>query len=413
MIILLQKQLKEEIMTGGRPLAPLHVTDNAREQLQIMANSRTLPYALVRRAQIVLMSADGLNNKTIAEKVGLSGRMVGIWRQRFIDQGLMGLYDEPKPGGPRSISDEQVARLIQQTLELKPPNATHWSCRSIAKQTNISKSTVQRIWSTFGIQPHRQKHFTLSTDPFFVEKVRDIVGLYLNPPDKAMVLCVDEKSQIQALDRSQPVLPMGLGYLQGITHQYQRHGTLTLFAALDLATGEVIAQCKKRHRHQEFLQFLNYIEANVPKALDIHLVVDNYATHKHRKVKNWLAARPRYHVHYTPTYSSWLNQVEIWFNIITQKAIRRGSFRSVKQLIEKIDQFVKNYNSKSNPFTWTATADSILDKLKKLMKVIHGTQHYIPMNNFNLFFCFANMIEYGTCDSHRAVSAAGATHPNG
>ncbi|MGD2024076.1 MAG: IS630 family transposase [Desulfobacterales bacterium] len=362
-------------MTGGRPLAPLHVTDNAREQLQIMANSRTLPYALVRRAQIVLMSADGLNNKTIAEKVGLSGRMVGIWRQRFIDQGLMGLYDEPKPGGPRSISDEQVARLIQQTLELKPPNATHWSCRSIAKQTNISKSTVQRIWSTFGIQPHRQKHFTLSTDPFFVEKVRDIVGLYLNPPDKAMVLCVDEKSQIQALDRSQPVLPMGLGYLQGITHQYQRHGTLTLFAALDLATGEVIAQCKKRHRHQEFLQFLNYIEANVPKALDIHLVVDNYATHKHRKVKNWLAARPRYHVHYTPTYSSWLNQVEIWFNIITQKAIRRGSFRSVKQLIEKIDQFVKNYNSKSNPFTWTATADSILDKLKKLMKVIHGTQH--------------------------------------
>lgn len=362
-------------MTGGRPLAPLHVTDNAREQLQIMANSRTLPYALVRRAQIILMSADGLNNKTIAEKVGLSGRMVGIWRQRFIDQGLMGLYDEPKPGGPRSISDEQVARLIQQTLELKPPNATHWSCRSIAKQTNISKSTVQRIWSTFGIQPHRQKHFTLSTDPFFVEKVRDIVGLYLNPPDKAMVLCVDEKSQIQALDRSQPVLPMGLGYLQGITHQYQRHGTLTLFAALDLATGEVIAQCKKRHRHQEFLQFLNYIEANVPKALDIHLVVDNYATHKHRKVKNWLAARPRYHVHYTPTYSSWLNQVEIWFNIITQKAIRRGSFRSVKQLIEKIDQFVKNYNSKSNPFTWTATADSILDKLKKLMKVIHGTQH--------------------------------------
>ena len=362
-------------MTGGRPLAPLQVTDNAREQLQIMANSRTLPYALVRRAQIILMSADGLNNKTIAEKVGLSGRMVGIWRQRFIDQGLMGLYDEPKPGGPRSISDEQVARLIQQTLKQKPPNANHWSCRSIAKQTQISKSTVQRIWSTFGIQPHRQKHFTLSTDPFFVEKVRDIVGLYLNPPDKAMVLCVDEKSQIQALDRSQPVLPMGLGYLEGITHQYQRHGTLTLFAALDLATGEVITQCKKRHRHQEFLQFLNHIEANVPKTLDIHLVVDNYATHKHRKVKTWLAARPRYHVHYTPTYSSWLNQVEIWFNIITQKAIRRGSFRSVKQLIEKIDQFVKNYNSKSNPFTWTATADSILNKLKKLLKVIHGTQH--------------------------------------
>ena len=362
-------------MTIGRPLAPLHLTDKTREQLKIMANSRTLPHAFVRRAQIILMSADGLNNQTIATKVGLSGRMVGIWRQRFIDQGLMGLYDEAKPGGPRSISDEQVARLIQQTLKQKPPNATHWSCRSIAKQTKISKSTVQRIWSTFGIQPHRQKHFTLSTDPFFVEKVRDIVGLYLNPPDKAMVLCVDEKSQIQALDRAQPVLPMGLGYLEGITHQYQRHGTLTLFAALDLATGEVITQCKKRHRHQEFLQFLNHIEDNVPKTLDIHLVVDNYATHKHRKVKNWLAARPRYHVHYTPTYSSWLNQVEIWFNIITQKAIRRGSFSSVKQLTEKIDQFVKNYNAKSNPFTWTATADSILDKLKKLLKVIHGTQH--------------------------------------
>ena len=362
-------------MTYGRPLAPLDLTDNTREQLKIMANSRTLPFAFVRRAQIILMSADGLNNQRIAEKVGLSGRMVGIWRQRFIKQGLMGLYDEPKPGGPRSISDEQVARLIKQTLKQKPSNATHWSCRSIAKHVNISKSTVQRIWSTLGIQPHRQKHFTLSTDPFFVEKVRDIVGLYLNPPDKALVLCVDEKSQIQALDRSQPVLPMGLGYLEGITHQYQRHGTLTLFAALDLATGAVITQCTKRHRHQEFLQFLNHIEANVPKALDIHLVVDNYATHKHRKVKNWLAARPRYHVHYTPTYSSWLNQVEIWFNIITQKAIRRGSFCSVKKLIEKIEQFVKNYNAKSKPFTWTATADSIMHKLKRLLNVIHGTQH--------------------------------------
>ena len=358
---------------GGRPLAPLNVTDQAREQLQIMANSRTLPYAVVRRAQIILMSSDGLSNITIAKKVGLSGRMVGIWRQRFIHQGLMGLYDEPKPGAPRSISDDQVSNLIQQTLNKKPPNGTHWTCRSIAKETGISKSTVQRIWSTFGIQPHRQKHFTLSTDPFFVEKVRDIVGLYLNPPDKAMVLCVDEKSQVQALDRTQPVLPMGLGYAEGITHQYKRHGTLTLFAALNLATGKVITKCKKRHRHQEFLQFLTHIDSNVPEDLDIHLVVDNYATHKHRKVKNWLAARPRYHIHYTPTYSSWLNQVEIWFNIVTQKAIRRGSFRSVKQLTEKIDQFVKNYNSESQPFTWTATADSIIAKLKRLLKVINGT----------------------------------------
>lgn len=362
-------------MAVGRPLSLLELSDQTKEQLKLMANSRTLPYGVVRRARIVLLAAQGLNNTKIANQVGLSGRMVGIWRQRFIDQGLMGLYDEPRPGGPRSISDQQVAELIEQTLKKKPKNATHWTCRSIAKETNMSKSTVQRIWDTFGIQPHRQKHFTLSTDPLFVDKVRDIVGLYLNPPDKAMVLCVDGKSQIQALDRTQPVLPMGLGYLEGITHQYKRHGTLTLFAALDLATGEVITQCKKRHRHQEFLKFLNPMDANVPAKLDIHLVVDNYATHKHQKVRNWLAARPRYHVHYTPTYSSWLNQVEIWFNIITQKAIRRGSFRSVKQLTEKINGFVRNYNQKSTPFMWTATADSIFNKIKQLLKVIPGTQH--------------------------------------
>jgi putative transposase len=362
-------------MPGGRPIAPLQLSGEVKNQLEIIANSRTLPYAQVRRAQIILMSAQGLTNTVIAKRVGLSIRMVGIWRQRFIDQGLMGLYDQPRPGAPRSISDEQVAELIKKTLKKKPKGATHWTCRSIAKETDLSKSTVQRIWSAFNLQPHRQKHFTLSTDPYFVEKVRDIVGLYLNPPDKAMVLCVDEKSQIQALDRRQPVLPIGLGYVEGITHQYVRHGTLTLFAALDLATGEVIAQCKKRHRHQEFLQFLKHIEANVPKKLDIHLVVDNYGTHKHAKVRNWLAARPRYHVHYTPTYSSWLNQIEIWFNIITQKAIRRGSFRSTKQLRDKIDQFVKDYNSKSKPFMWTATADSILAKVKRVLESISGTQH--------------------------------------
>ena len=362
-------------MPGGRPLPPLELSGEVIKQLETMANSRSLPYAQVRRAQIILMSAQGITNTVIAQKVGLSIRMVGIWRQRFIDQGLMGLYDQPKPGAPRSISDEQVAQLIKKTLKKKPKGSTHWSCRSIAKETNLSKSTVQRIWNAFNIQPHRQKHFTLSTDPYFVEKVRDIVGLYLNPPDKAMVLCVDEKSQIQALDRTQPVLPMGLGYVEGITHQYQRHGTLSLFAALDLATGEIIAQCKKRHRHQEFLQFLKHIEANVPKKLEIHLVVDNYATHKHAKIRNWLAARPRYHIHYTPTYSSWLNQVETWFNIITQKAIRRGSFRSTKQLREKIDQFVKNYNKKTRPFIWTATADSILAKVKRVLEVISGTQH--------------------------------------
>ena len=361
-------------MAIGRPKPQLQLSTEVKKQLETIANSRSLPYAQVRRAQIILLSAQGLTNTAIAKKVGLSNAMVGMWRQRFIDQGLMGLYDQPRPGAPRTISDEQVAQLIQKTLNKKPKGATHWTCRSIAKETNLSKSTVQRIWSAFNLQPHRQKHFTLSTDPYFVEKVRDIVGLYLNPPDKAMVLCVDEKSQIQALERSQPVLPMGLGYVEGVSHQYMRHGTLTLFAALDLATGNVITQCKKRHRHQEFLQFLKHIESNVPEELDIHLVVDNYATHKHAKVRHWLAARPRYHVHYTPTYSSWLNQVEIWFNIITQKAIRRGSFRSTKQLREKIDRFVKDYNSDSQPFIWTATADSILEKLKKLFATISGTK---------------------------------------
>ena len=362
-------------MPLGRPKAPLLLSDEVKKQLETMANSRSLPYSQVRRAQIILMSAQGLTNTKIAQKVDLSISMVGTWRKRFISQGLMGLYDQPKAGAPRTISDEQVANLIQNTLNKKPKGATHWTCRSIAKENNLSKSTVQRIWAAFNMQPHRQKHFTLSTDPYFVEKVRDIVGLYLNPPDKAMVLCVDEKSQIQALDRRQPVLPMGLGYVEGVTHQYKRHGTLTLFAALDLATGEVLTQCKKRHRHQEFLQFLKYIETNVPKKLDVHLVVDNYATHKHAKVRNWLAARPRYHVHYTPTYSSWLNQVEIWFNIITQKAIRRGSFGSTKQLREKINEFVKNYNSKSKPFMWSATAESILAKINRLFKTISGTQH--------------------------------------
>jgi putative transposase len=362
-------------MPPGRPKKPLKLSDEVKNQLESMANSRSLPYAHVRRAQIILLSAQGQTNTQIAPQVGLSISMVGLWRKRFIDQGLMGLYDQPKPGAPRKIGDDQVAQLIQKTLNKKPKSATHWTCRSIAKQTQLSKSTVQRIWRAFNLQPHRQKHFTLSTDPYFVEKVRDIVGLYLNPPDKAMVLCVDEKSQIQALDRTQPVLPMGLGYLEGVTHQYVRHGTTTLFAALDLATGKVIAQCKKRHRHQEFLQFLKHIDAQVPRQLDIHLVVDNYATHKHTKTRNWLAARPRYHIHYTPTYSSWLNQVEIWFNIITQKAIRRGTFRSIKQLTDKIDQFVKDYNSDSQPFSWTATADSILAKMKRIMQHISGTKH--------------------------------------
>ena len=298
-----------------------------------------------------------------------------MWRKRFAEQGLAGLYDEPRPGGPRSISDEQVARLVRKTLKSKPKGATQWTCRSIAAETKLSKSTVHRVWRAFALQPHRQKHFKLSTDPFFVEKVRDIVGLYLDPPDHAIVLCVDEKSQIQALDRTQPVLPMGMGYVEGISHDYVRHGTATLYAALDVASGKVLTHCTRRHRHQEFLQFLGQIERSVPSNLDVHLVVDNYATHKHQRVRRWLAARPRFHLHYTPTYSSWLNQVEIWFNLITQQAIRRGTFRSVRNLVQNIDRFVTKYNAQSTPFAWTATADSILVKVNRICEVIHGTQH--------------------------------------
>jgi len=362
-------------MPRGRPRKAIVISKEERQQIQALADSYSMPHGLVRRAKLVLLSADGQSNKAIAKKLGLSTSSVVKWRRRFIEQGIQGLHDELRPGRPRSISDEEVASMLNKTINTKPKSRTHWSCRSIADETGISKSTVNRVWNAFSIAPHRQRHFKLSTDPFFVEKVRDIVGLYLNPPDNAMVLCVDEKSQIQALDRTQPMLPMGLGYVEGVTHNYVRHGTTTLFAALDIATGQVITQCKKRHRHQEFLQFLRHLDANVPPDLDLHIIVDNYSTHKHKKVKLWLAKRPRYHIHYTPTYSSWLNQVEIWFNVITQQAIRRGTFRSVQELVKKIDDFVQNYNSHPKPFIWTATADSILDKIRRLCEYISGTRH--------------------------------------
>jgi len=362
-------------MRTGRPKKPVDLSNEESEQLKSFASSRSLPHALVTRARIVLLAGGGLTNKAIGRKVGLSAWTVGKWRARYLTHGLQGLYDEWRPGRPRTISDEKVAALIRKTLRTKPKNATHWSVRSMAQDTKLSKSTVQRIWRAFALQPHRQRHFKLSNDPFFVEKVRDIVGLYLNPPDKAMVLCVDEKSQIQALDRTQPLLPLGIGYAEGVTHDYVRHGTTTLFAALDIATGRVLAQCKRRHRHQEYLQFLRHIDGNVPKDLDIHVVVDNYSTHKHPKVKRWFAGRPRYHVHYTPTYSSWLNQVEIWFHLISRRTIRRGTFRSVKRLVDRIDRFVTNYNAKTRPFVWTATADSILEKIRRLCERISGTRH--------------------------------------
>ena len=359
----------------SRPNIVISVTDEERKYLESIARSRSLPHSLVTRAKIVLYSVDGLGSGEIATRCDVTAPTISLWRRRFRESGLAGLHTEFRSGRPRSIEDDQVAELINRVLQEKPKGATHWSVRGVSQETGISKSQVQRYFSLFGLQPHRSKSFKLSTDPFFVDKVRDIVGLYLNPPDNALVLCVDEKSQIQALDRTQPVLPMGLGYVEGVTHDYVRHGTTTLFAALDVATGEVIGQCKRRHRHQEFLSFLRHIDRNVPEDLDVHLIVDNYSTHKSPKVKQWLVRRPRYHIHFTPTYASWLNQVERWFALITQQAIRRGSFKNVRDLTTKINQYVEHNNEQASPFVWTATADSILQKIARLSKAISGTGH--------------------------------------
>jgi putative transposase len=362
-------------MSMGRPLPALKLTAEEREQLDGFAASRSLPHALVARARLVLWSAEGMANQVIAARLHWSKATIGKWRQRFLDHRLAGIYDELRPGRPRSVSDEQIALLLRRTLKQKPPTGTHWTVRLAAEANGLSKSSVHRVFQLLAVQPHRSKSFKLSNDPFFVEKVRDVVGLYLNPPDHAIVLSVDEKSQIQALNRTQPVLPLGLGYVEGVTHDYVRNGTTTLFAALDIASGAVLTDCKPRHRHQEFLGFLKRIDEAVPAALDVHLILDNYATHKHAKVRSWLAARPRFHLHFTPTYSSWLNQVERWFGLITQQAIRRGSFRSVKELIAKINHFVQHYNRHSKPFAWTATADSIFAKLSRLCSRISGTGH--------------------------------------
>jgi len=359
----------------ARPNSTVVLTREERLQLESIARSRSMPHGLVRRAQIVLGAADGVGTSELARRHGVSRPTVSLWRKRWREGGLAGLHTELRPGRPRSIEDEQVAELVNTALERRPDTRTHWSVRSLAAETGMSATSVHRYISLFGLQPHRSKSFKLSNDPFFVEKVRDIVGLYLSPPENALVLCVDEKSQCQALERTQPVLPMGLGYLEGITHDYKRHGTTTLFAALDVASGEVLAQCKRRHRHQEFLAFLRHIDRSVPADVDLHLICDNYATHKHPKVRAWLARRPRYHVHFTPTYASWLNQVERWFGLITQQAIRRGSFKSVPDLIGRIKSYTEHYNLTARPFIWTATADSILAKIARLCKVIGGTRH--------------------------------------
>ncbi|WP_454736480.1 IS630 family transposase [Cupriavidus necator] len=363
-------------MPMGRPKVELVLSQDEQSQLASMARSRAIPAALVTRARIVLAAATGEPNSEIANRLQLTRATVGKWRARFLERRINGLYDELRPGKPRTIDDERVAELIKTTLHTKPADgSTHWSVRAVAAETSISPTSVHRHFKLLGLQPHRSETFKLSTDAFFIEKLRDVVGLYLNPPENALVLCVDEKSQCQALERTQPMLPMGLGYVEGVTHDYVRHGTTTLFAALNVLNGAVLAECKPRHRHQEFLAFLRSIDKAVPAELDVHCIVDNYSSHKHPKVKAWLAARPRWHMHFIPTYSSWLNQVERFFSIITGKAIRRGSFTSVKELVQKIYHFVAHYNQNCKPFNWTATADSILAKLNRLCERISGTGH--------------------------------------
>ncbi|MCA9284769.1 MAG: IS630 family transposase [Phycisphaerales bacterium] len=359
----------------GRPLPELIVTEEQRSELRGWALRPTSAQALALRARIVLLCAEGVPNQDVAEELGVSRPTVGKWRQRFVRDGLDGLVDAPRPGAPRRVTDEQVERVIARTLEESPKDATHWSTRSMAARTGLSQSTISRIWRAFVLQPHRVETFKLSNDPLFVSKVRDIVGLYMHPPDKAMVLCVDEKSQMQALERTQPLLPMGPGAAERRTHDYVRHGTTTLFAALDAATGRVIGKCYRRHRATEFVRFLRVIDGSVPAALDVHLVIDNYSTHKTPAVRRWLARHPRFHVHFTPTYSSWINLVESWFSVLTNRRVRRGSFASTRQLESAVLEYIDSSNDSPRPFVWTKTADEILETLRRMCERISDSAH--------------------------------------
>lgn len=349
----------------GRAAVAIELTALERQELESLARARKTGQALARRARIVLAAADGHANKAIRDLTGADINTVGKWRRRFAMDRLDGLYDEPRPGTPRSIGDEEIAETIRRTLEETPRDATHWSLRSMAQAVGYAPSTIHRIWKAFGLQPHRTETFKLSNDPFFVEKVRDIVGLYMAPPERALVLCVDEKSQIQALDRSQPMLPMRPGQVERRTHDYTRHGTTSLFAALDIATGTIIGKCYPKHRSTEFRKFLDQIETNVPTDLDIHLVMDNYATHKTKLIRDWLARRPRWHVHFTPTGASWINQVERFFALVTEKQIRRGIHRSTEALEADIRAFIAVHNEQPKPFKWTKSADDILQAVKR------------------------------------------------
>ncbi len=353
----------------------LNITPEEREALERWIRRPRTAQALALRARIVLACESGRSDVAVAKELEVFRHTVGKWRKRFIELRLDGLLDEPRPGAPRTITDADVERVITLTLEEKPEDATHWSTRSMAKRTGMSQSAISRIWRAFALQPHRSETFKLSKDPLFIEKVRDIVGLYLDPPDRALVLCVDEKSQIQALDRTAPLLPMRPGQVERRTHDYVRHGTTSLFAALNTKTGEVLASCEARHRSIEFRKFLDQIDASVPEDLDVHLVLDNSSTHKTDLIQRWLAKRPRYHLHFTPTSSSWLNLVERWFAALTEKQLRRGVHRSTRALEDAIYHYVDANNREPKPFIWTKTADEILESLARFCRRTSGSGH--------------------------------------
>lgn len=351
------------------------LSEQEREVLERWARRPKSAQALALRCRIVLAAAAGEKSTDIAKQLGCTGSTVGKWRRRFAERGLDGLHDEPRPGKPRQISDDDVERVIVKTLEESPPNSTHWSTRSMAAQTGMSQTAISRIWRAFGLKPHRTEHFKLSPDPRFVDKVRDIVGLYLNPPEAAVVLCVDEKSQIQALERSSPILPLMPGVPERQTHDYVRHGTTNLYAALDVASGRVIAEMTPRHRAEEFRRFLNLIERSVPDGLAVHVVLDNSSTHKTPSIQRWLKRHPRFTLHFTPTYSSWLNLVERWFAELTTKWIKRGAHRSVRDLVASIRTWIANWNDEPKPYVWHKSADEILDSLASYCQRINDSGH--------------------------------------
>jgi transposase len=359
----------------GRPTERIIVSPSERTTLEQWTRRRTTSQGLAQRARIVLACVSGRTDTAIARELRLTRQTVSRWRRRFQSKRLDGLLDEPRPGAPRRITDAMVERVIADTLETTPRDATHWSTRTLAPQAAISPSSVGRIWRAFGLQPHRTETFKLSRDPLFIEKVRDIVGLYLDPPDRALVLCVDEKSQIQALDRMAPILPLAMGIPERRTHDYRRHGTTSLFAALDIATGKVIGECHRRHRSREFQRFLETIDACVPVDLDVHLILDNYGTHKTARIRGWLARHPRFHVHFTPTSASWLNLVERWFAMLTEKQIKRGTHRSTRALEAAIREYLTITNETPKPFVWTKTADEILASVARFCQRISNSGH--------------------------------------